>query len=267
LRYQVHDGRIVTWSLEAHLTDHCNLRCAHCCTLSPALGVHFASPDVLRRDLALAARALAPAVFKLTGGEPTLHPRLAECAALVRRSGISPRVSLTSNGFRLAAAPEGLFDVLDELTLSLYASAPLRDADLERIARRCEDHDVRLRVKWVDRFARMDAPPPYRGIDGSRRVYSRCWLKERCHMIRQGRFYACTRPPHLGDVLRRRGEAVGVSLAEADGVRLDRPELAVHLRRYLEREEPLMACRFCLGGDGASVPHRQLRRPPLCVPA
>lgn len=267
LRYQVHDGRILTWSLEAHVTDHCNLRCAHCCTLSPELPARCVSPEDLSRDLSLAARGLAPAVFKLTGGEPTLHPRLAECAERARESGIAQRVSLTSNGFRLADAADALFDALDELTLSLYTSAPLGDSRLERIARRCEDHRVALRVKWIDRFARMDAEPPYRAPGETLGVYRRCWLRERCHMIREGRFYACTRPPHLAVVLERRGEPGAASLAEVDGVSLDQPDLAARLQRYLEREEPLAACGYCLGGDGAFEPHLQRGRAPLGIPA
>ena len=91
VRYAVAAGRILTWSLEAHLVDHCNLRSAHCCTLSPEFPARLVDPAALQRDLALAAGALRPHVFKLTGGEPLLHPDLPACLRAARGSGISER--------------------------------------------------------------------------------------------------------------------------------------------------------------------------------
>ena len=86
-QYDVSDGRILTWALETHVVEHCNLRCANCCTLSPELPSWWVDPDELRRDLERAAGALRPHVFKLTGGEPLLHPELLRCLDAARASG------------------------------------------------------------------------------------------------------------------------------------------------------------------------------------
>ena len=43
-RYDVVDGRVRTRALEAHVIDHCNLKCAECCSLSPLLPPWFARP-------------------------------------------------------------------------------------------------------------------------------------------------------------------------------------------------------------------------------
>jgi cyclic pyranopterin phosphate synthase len=74
--------------------------------------------------------------------------------------------------------------------------------------------------------------------------------------VRDGRFYLCTRPPHLEAVHPEalRGVTVG------DGIDLDRPDLVDVLRRYLDRVEPLRACALCTGGAGAWEPHAQLPR-------
>ncbi len=118
--YAIEHGRLLTWALEAHAVDHCNLRCVHCCTLSPRLAERFLDPRELERDLALAARVLRPAIFKLTGGEPLLHPGLTELLDVARASGISPQLSLTTNGLLLERQPDALFERLDRpTTLSL----------------------------------------------------------------------------------------------------------------------------------------------------
>jgi len=255
--YAIENGRLLTWALEAQLVDHCNLRCVHCCTLSPQLAPRCLEPAALERDLRLLARVLRPAVFKLTGGEPLLHPRLLECIEAARASQISPQLSLTTNGFFLAQAPDALLAGLDRLTLSWYASAPLPEALLARSAARCAEHGLALTIKRIGAFARMDAPAPFQDAAATRRVHSECWLRVRCHMLRDGRFYACTRPPHLEQRLRSLGHAT--RLASEDGVPLDGDagELLARLWAYLESDEPLAACRYCLGASGGFEAHAQ----------
>lgn len=256
-QYDVSGGRILTWALETHLADHCNLRCDCCCTLSPGRAEWFVDPEQLGRDLLRAATALRPHVLKLTGGEPLLHPALLRCLDAARASGIAERVSVTSNGLLLPTMPEGFFERIDRLTVSHYSSAPLAPRLLQRVVERCARHGVLLTVKSVDRFQRMDAEAPHPDDATAAAVFDACWLKLRCHTLYRGRFYACTRPPHLAAV--RGGE-----VAPDDGVELAAPRLLSRLLAYLERDEPLAACRRCNGGGGAWLPHRQLgatRRP------
>ncbi len=253
-RYELAEGRILTWSLEVHLVDHCNLRCAHCCTLSPLLPARVVDPAGLQADLERAARVLRPHLFKLTGGEPLLHPDLPACLQAARRSGISERVSLTSNGFLLPRAADAVYAGLDRITVSLYPSAPLPAGALQRIEARCREHGVQLALKAVSGFREMDA---FHGSAArARAVHAACWLRVRCHLLHEGRFYACTRPPHLAEVLARQGRSE--PLRERDGLDLSGDDLRDRLRGYLEAEEPLESCRHCLGASGALQAHRQV---------
>jgi hypothetical protein len=256
-QYEVSDGRILTWALETHVVEHCNLRCADCCTLSPALPPAFVDPAALGRGLLLLGHALRPHVLKLTGGEPLLHPELLRCLDVARASGISERLSLTTNGLLLASYGEEFYSRIDRLTVSHYVSAPLPQALLGRVREACARHGVLLTVKHVSRFQRLDAFPA-RAERETAATFGSCWLRVRCHMLHAGRFYACTRPPHLRSRLQAAGVVHGID--EGDGVLLDAPLLRERLLAYLEREQPLQACRFCLGGGGPWSPHRQLPR-------
>lgn len=244
------DGRVRTHALHVALVDHCNLRCAECDALAPWLPERTTSVESLRRDVRLAKRALAPALLKLVGGEPLLHPDVVGCVRAAKEEGIAEKVSLTTNGRLLHRAPDALFEALDHLTISVY---PPGLGHLDAILARAARAGVELNVKRQDEFQQMTAPAPH-GRDAE--IFEACWLRHRCHTLHEGRFFACTRPPSFHAY--RRG---ALALLEADGVPLhDGPGLAAEISAYLERREPLASCATCLGGTGAFAPHRQLDR-------
>lgn len=250
--YRVVGGRVETRSLEAHVVDHCNLTCAECCSLSPLLPPRITSPDVLAQDLALAAKVLAPRVFKLVGGEPLLHPEIVELAAVARRSGIARIVSLTTNGLLLPRMPDALWDELDALTISRYPTPALEPSLVAEIEIKAARSNVRLNWKQQDAFVTMSLPRRRDADDPeTAAVWSRCWLRERCHLLSGGRFYTCTRPVHLQTLL---GPADDLS---GDGLPLDGCSPTA-LLDYLRREPPLSACAHCAGGDAPMAPHRLL---------
>ena len=255
--YRVVGGRVQTRSLEAHVVDHCNLTCAQCCSLSPLLPRWLAEPAALERDLAHAARLLQPRVFKLVGGEPLLHPQLVELAQLARRSRIAPRISVTTNGFLLPRAPDELWRAVDGFTISLYPAPSLSADAVAVISAQAERFAVRLNWKRQTHFVTLDRPARSDDTSAVRAIYDDCWLRERCHLLRDGRFYTCTRPPHLQTLHGDRFDFAG------DGIALDPDGGAAPLLAYLGRAQPLEACAHCFGGSAQLAPHRLLGRDEL----
>ncbi len=72
-----------------------------------------------------------------------------------------------------------------------------------------------------------------------------------------GRYYKCASGPFVPEWLHRIGsDAPDFS---GDGVPLhNNPNLRQELEDYLDRDTPLTACRYCLGGSGKSFANRQL---------
>lgn len=249
--YVVTDGRVHTRSLEAHVVDHCNLTCAECCSLSPLLPARFTSPAELAHDLALAVKVLAPRVFKLVGGEPLLHPEIVELARVARRSGVAPRLSLTTNGLLLPRMPDALWEELDALTISRYPAPGLPAALVAEVEDKAAHFGVRVSWKQQDAFVTMSLPARRDDEAETTAIFSRCWLRERCHLVRDGRFYTCTRPVHLQTLLGPSQDLTADGLPLADCT-------AEAVLAYLQRERPLAACAHCAGGDAAMAPHRLL---------
>ncbi|MEX1369315.1 MAG: radical SAM protein [Nannocystaceae bacterium] len=251
--YPVVDGRVVTRSLEAHVVDHCNLTCAECCSLSPYLPRRLTSPDDLARDLELAAAVLAPTVLKLVGGEPLLHPELPELLRVARAQRIAPRVSLTTNGVLLPRMPDAAWEQLHAITISRYPAPALSEEVVAQVEAKAARFGVELNWKQQDRFVKMSRPDSGGDAEAeaerTAEIYERCWIRERCHLVRDGYLYTCTRPVHFGSLydVDPRVDGVPLSGASPQGV------LA-----YLLRERPLETCARCAGGDAPMVPHRLL---------
>lgn len=249
---------MTTRSLEVHVTDHCNLTCADCCSLSPFLAPWFMPADQLARDLAVAKTVLRPTWFKLVGGEPLLHPGLLELLDVARASGVAEIVSVTTNGVLLPRMDEGFWRRVDHVTLSVY---PRPKIALEQIRETASRFGVPLNVKVQDQFEELTLAAPRADDAETARIFEVCWLRDRCHMIRDGRFYLCTRPPHFAAFDARKGLRLA---GDDEGVALSpRPSLAEELAAYLNRDIPIASCERCLGGTGARHPHRLLGRQEL----
>jgi cyclic pyranopterin phosphate synthase len=95
-------GRPLT-DLRISLTDRCNLRCVYC---MPEDGIDFRPADDLLQDdelivLTEIAAELGVSKIRLTGGEPTVRPRIVD---LVRRMAAIPGITdlaMTTNGVLL----------------------------------------------------------------------------------------------------------------------------------------------------------------------
>ena len=96
--------------LRVSLTDRCNLRCTYCMPsdFSDWLpGEHLLTVDEIVEVVDIATQQGITGV-RLTGGEPLLRPDAAEIIARINALPSAPRISLTTNGLRLAAQAKEL---------------------------------------------------------------------------------------------------------------------------------------------------------------
>lgn len=129
-------GRVHDY-LRISVTDRCNLRCTYC---MPAEGIKWREPDHLLRcdEIVSVARIMANLgvrKIRLTGGEPTTRPDLADLISrLVEIRGIET-VSLTTNGVLFArcaatykrAGLSGVNISLDSLKRETFKTIARRD--------------------------------------------------------------------------------------------------------------------------------------------
>jgi len=96
--------------LRVSVTDRCNLRCTYCMPsdFSDWLpGEHLLSIDELVEVIEVATENGITGI-RLTGGEPLLRPDIVEIVRRINALPITPAISLTTNGIRLAEMAPGL---------------------------------------------------------------------------------------------------------------------------------------------------------------
>jgi GTP 3',8-cyclase len=134
-------GRVAT-DLRVSLTDRCTLRCTYC---MPAEGLTWLpasstlTDDEVVRLVGVAVGRLGVTEVRLTGGEPTIRPGLANLVRRLAELRPRPRLSMTSNGLTLARDAVPLRDAgLDRVNISLDTLDPDRFAAVT-LRRRLDD--------------------------------------------------------------------------------------------------------------------------------
>ena len=98
-------GRPVVPLLELHVSHACNLACESCSHYSDHGHRGNIDPAEADRWMAAWSGRLHVEQFNLLGGEPTIHPRLAEFVPLARRHWPDACISIATNGFFLHRHP------------------------------------------------------------------------------------------------------------------------------------------------------------------
>ncbi|MDQ1923593.1 radical SAM protein [Massilia pseudoviolaceinigra] len=255
LNYVIKDQLIYLRKVEVQVAFNCNLTCKGCVHGSPARPAKMLSPEEFARDLAALGSAARVHKLLLVGGEPLLHPDLVELLKLAKASGVAKYVCVTTNGVGLENMSDDFFSNVDSIEVSHYPRVRLRYTrdDLERKA---QQFGFTFAISAYATFQETHLSVPLDDPALVQQIYNRCKPRAEwsCHTFAEGRYYMCPRSPILGERLGSCGQLV--DNRPADGVMMrDNPDLFGDLLRYLQRDDPLEACKWCLGSDGASFPH------------
>lgn len=252
--YPIVDGRVRTRALEYHITDHCNLRCDHCCSFSPILKKWLADPVSFREDLVAVRRVVRPEFLKIVGGEPLLHPELEELLSIAHELQVGARIQLTTNGILLGNLTPRSWDCIQMLSVSLYPEPALPKDLIRYVAREAARRNIEVSWKMQDKFTCLDRST-LATMEEATETFAGCWIRHRCNSIKNGRFYSCTRPQYVQKF------AVNGPFFSEDGIPVhveDAAALATRIRQHLTQSEPLHTCFLCNGGQADLDTHRQL---------
>lgn len=119
--------------LRVSLTDRCNLRCNYC--LPEEFSNWLPSENLLSADELLQVIQVAVSAgiteVRLTGGEPLLRPDIVQIVERISKLENAPKLSLTTNGIRLAELAQPLKNAgLERINVSLDTLRPERFNEL-----------------------------------------------------------------------------------------------------------------------------------------
>jgi organic radical activating enzyme len=255
--YAVIDGRIYSEACELSITEHCNFTCRACCHLSPVIPKEALPPEDIAKDLSLLAQYYRVEHVRLVGGEPFLHPQLTDVIAAVRSSGITSRIRVITNGSLPQRMTPKIWTMIDEIHISIYPGKEPSAATLQLFRQLADEHGTDLVIKHFNWFRESYSEL---GIDDDtlvRRIYQTCQIAHiwRCHTVRHGYFYRCPQSVFIPRII-----SGGESHLEDRLAITGSPDFGERLLAFLERPEPLAACRHCLGSSGKIFEHSQVAR-------
>jgi hypothetical protein len=214
----------------------------------------FEDPAAIEDDLTRLGRVYTAGHIRIMGAEPLLHPELPDLLRRLRRTGVAPRIRLCTYGRLLDSRGEGLWQLIDELEISIYPGRSITNEQLDRYRQQAQRHGVELMVNLISSFREGYAD---RGTNDWRtvnRIFRSCQLVHswRCHLVQSGHIYRC--PPSYFLPLIPDGSSDprpdGLAIGAGQGFRDE-------LKRFLESPIGPSACQRCLGTAGKKVRHHR----------
>jgi len=251
-RCKLENGFIVPPShLELPVVDHCNLTCRACNHASPAVRAWFADPVQVRKDFSLLARYYRPKIVKVIGGEPLMHKRLVELLEALRDTGITNHINLSTNGVLLHRASDAMYELIDELEISIYPAVQTELGDiLDLASSKCEQFRTKLSLNTYEQFRATFAGKGTQDRSLVGKVFKACKIAHLwgCHSVRDGYLFRCPQSVAIAQLQGRATVAGGIELA-------DSPDLQQRLLAFVNSSEPIPSCAYCVGTSGRQEPH------------
>ena len=186
------------FGLEYHLVDSCNLRCAGCSHYSSLLDKLTYTPlDKIIKEMSILKlktnHGTSLKWLRLLGGEPLLHPELAECIKIIRGYFTETRITLVTNGLLLDKMPDRFYeeckDSKVEIQVTNYGIIDI-DAIFDYIkAKNISIEVYRTCKSWYYRNIRL--------TDGDIDCFKNCYHKSMCPNYRNGKIFLCPQMAYI----------------------------------------------------------------------
>lgn len=275
--------------LEYYLTYHCNLKCANCSVGSPYIDPTFHWDfDSFKNDVDNLSKYMRIKTLRLLGGEPTLHPDIADYMRYATESDlVTGGVAVATNGISLKQMSPEFWKYCKMCHISEYENTNI---NYEKMYKWLDDnnkpytkvHEILRNSEFRDRCLEkhdeewMDSVTQDLGTfrdlvvreelnqDQAQEVYSACNAKDVCHAFQNGKYYNCGFSTHRNLHYKSIGVDLPYDFRETDGIAIDENFAENYYKLVNSKEININACRWCKGfGENTSVksenlPHRQL---------
>jgi cyclic pyranopterin phosphate synthase len=237
------------------VADHCNISCRNCNHASPLMTRWFADPNIVYRDLSIMAKLYRPQFVKVLGGEPLMHKNLDEVIVAARASGICDNFVLTTNGTLLDKASDAVWELVDEVQMSLYPGQTRATDNLKIAEAKAKFFDKKL---TVNRYEQFHATFSTKGTSDKalvHKIYSTCKIANfwGCHTVREGYFYKCPPSIYIPRLTGRLDPSDRLEITESSSFQS-------MLLEFINSPSPLSACTNCLGTAGILEDHEPMPR-------
>jgi MoaA/NifB/PqqE/SkfB family radical SAM enzyme len=249
------EPRAVTWSrrvlrrekpvlyhFEVHITDHCNLNCRGCAHFSNLCKPTFADLGEFESDMsAMAHHFSAVRQIYLLGGEPLLHPKVAEFVRVARRHFPKTRIYLMTNGTLVTKMGPEFWTALHDTSVVLLCDSYPIGLPVDEIDALGKQHGVT--VEWTEAREEFFKIPidPEGGHDAAA-SFRACQGYNNCPIIKDGRIYPCAYIA-FADVFSDRFDLSDLDISDRDSCAIDESADGDEIMEFLSN--PVPWCAHC----------------------
>ena len=227
--------------IEIHLTDHCNLNCKGCGHFSTIADKLFMDKGEYAEDLQKLSRMISNIkIIRLMGGEPLLHPNVADFISITKAFFPNSNVHIVSNGILLPTMTQEFWESCRQnsvrIDLSIYPPFLSKESSWIELA---ESNRVIIKtVKTSNFFAIINS----RGDSKVKKGPKQCRFPF-VAMIRQGKLYNCWLPA----MVHYFNQKYGATIPNAEYLDINDPKIT-GWDLVSKIENCSETCKYCTAG-------------------
>lgn len=228
--------------LDINVVDHCNLKCKYCANFCPLAHEKYLDVEEFNKDCERLSSLSNKRIktIRLLGGEPLLHPRLTEIAAITRRHFPLSGIDLVTNGLLLLQMPGEFWAQCKACGVVIAISHYPIKLNYKRIKSIAKEYGVitsygkksRGMYKWL-----LDI----NGGQDIKESHTYCFRANQCTVLQEGKIYACSLPPWINYFNDYFGKDLKVS--ESDYIDIYKIKKFEDIQRFLGK--PIPFCKYC----------------------
>ena len=224
--------------IEVHLVDHCNLNCKGCTHYSNLVtesSGSFLDLEEFECDINEISKKVRLRKLRLMGGEPLLHPKIADFFYVARKVFPNTYISLVTNGILLNKMPDTFWKAVKEnnlfIDISKYPPVSHKMGDIIDLIdeNKCTLGNIRAIRGFFPLFE----------LDGSLNGHKDC-SNLNCKNLRHGKLYICPSVAYL-DIFNK---YFNLNLPEDGGVDIYKSS-GKELIKLIN--SPIKLCKYCDG--------------------
>ncbi len=191
--YWLESSKIFVPSLEADITDKCNLHCAGCCHFANfSVAEDFYPIENFRRDIEQLSRTCDLPYFRLMGGEPLLVKNLDEYLQIARQCLPNSDLRILTNGTLILSLPQKILNAVRENRFTIDISPYLPTVKVAAQIKALLDANEIPSNLGAGPFEKFNVFMTLNG--GHNPLVSRKFCgNDACRTVRNGKMYKC--PP------------------------------------------------------------------------
>lgn len=232
--------------LAIHLTTHCNLNCQNCDTYAPIAKKDEQDLEELDRDLKRLSEIMTPDrihTLHLSGGEPTMHSRIEEIPALVRKYLPRTYIYFITNGTLLMKLSDDFYKSCHDNFINFEVTRYPIKYDYDKAYEYVKERGVQI-INYNDHEPVKTSWHFPVNLDGSGdavRHFAICGRANYCHVLYEHRLYTCSAIPRIR--IFNEYFNTNVPISDFDGIDIYGDYSGDQILEFLAHPVPF--CRFC----------------------